>query len=154
MDWLLIYGLTIDWWIDYWLMDWLLIDWWIDCLWLIKQVTDWLGDHLIVWLIEWLINWLILLLPSINYCVLCCIVIIALLLCCRVSKNEDKNKMTLKNLATVFGPTLLRPAARHSQTQTMEQLFFLSAHEAMLQTTILLHFMNLRSNGVEFKRNA
>lgn len=69
----------------------------------------------------------------------------------RVAKHEEVNKMTLKNLATIFGPTLLRPAARNSQTQTMEQLFFLSAHEAMMQTTILLHLMTIRASGIEFK---
>jgi RhoGAP domain len=70
----------------------------------------------------------------------------------RVSKHEVLNKMTLKNIATVFGPTVLRPAKRTSQQKTIEQLFFLAAHDAMVQTTVLLHILTMRLNGAEFER--
>jgi breakpoint cluster region protein len=68
----------------------------------------------------------------------------------RVSQLESRNKMGLRNLATVFGPTLLRPANRHSQPKTMEQLFFLAAHEATVQTTVLYQLLMMRSSGVQF----
>lgn len=46
-----------------------------------------------------------------------------ILLFYRVAKNELVNKMSLHNLATVFGPTLLRPAEEKSMTgsQTFSQ---------------------------------
>lgn len=58
--------------------------------------------------------------------------------------------MSLHNLATVFGPTLLRPAAREQEQVSMDQLFSLGARDAMLQTGILLFFLNLKYKGVDF----
>ena len=34
---------------------------------------------------------------------------------CRVAEKETVNKMSLHNLATVFGPTLLRPSEKESK---------------------------------------
>ena len=64
----------------------------------------------------------------------------------RVSLREEQNKMTLHNLATVFGPTLLRPAIKDLQPMSME-LFSAGARDAMLQTGILLFFLNLQAQG-------
>lgn len=69
---------------------------------------------------------------------------------CRVATSKAGNKMTLQNLATVFGPTLLRPAVNEAQPQTMEELFSVGTREAMLQTSMLLYFLNLRANGAAF----
>lgn len=35
---------------------------------------------------------------------------------CRVAEKDSVNKMTLHNLATVYGPTLLRPAEDSSKS--------------------------------------
>ena len=39
----------------------------------------------------------------------------------RVAENESINKMSLHNLATVFGPTLLRPSEKDSKISTSSQ---------------------------------
>lgn len=69
----------------------------------------------------------------------------------RVSKNEEFNKMSLNNLAMVFGPTLLRPAAKDSHRTPMEQLIYQNG-EAMMQTAILLYFLNLKEKNYTFTR--
>lgn len=69
----------------------------------------------------------------------------------RVSQHESRNKMGLKNLATVFGPTLLRPPSRHSQPKTMEQLFCLAAHETAVQVTVIYQLLLMKSKGVQFE---
>jgi hypothetical protein len=56
--------------------------------------------------------------------------------------------MSLQNLATVFGPTLLRPAAKGAETQTMEELFSSGTRDAMMQTTMLMTFFHLRKKGM------
>lgn len=66
----------------------------------------------------------------------------------KVAQNEVENKMSLQNLATVFGPTLLRPAAKVAETQTMEELFSSGTRDAMTQTTMLMTFFNLRKKGM------
>ena len=73
---------------------------------------------------------------------------------CRVSEHESHNKMGLKNLATVFGPTLLRPPSRQSQPKTMEQLFCLAAHETAVQTTVIYQLLMMKCKGVQFETNA
>jgi len=70
----------------------------------------------------------------------------------RVSEHETHNKMGLKNLATVFGPTLLRPAPRNSQPKTMEQLFCLAAHETAVQTTAIYQLLLMKCKGVQFEK--
>jgi len=69
---------------------------------------------------------------------------------CSVAENESENKMSLQNLATVFGPTVLRPAVKGSEVQTMEELFSSGTRDAMMQTSILMTFLNLRKKGAEF----
>jgi len=61
--------------------------------------------------------------------------------------------MDLKNLATVFGPTLLRPPTRTSQPKTMEQLFCLAAHETAVQATVVYQLLLIKSRGVQFDKN-
>ena len=60
--------------------------------------------------------------------------------------------MGLKNLATVFGPTLLRSDSRNSQPKTMEQLFCLAAHETSVQVTVVYQLLLMSSKGVKFDK--
>lgn len=64
----------------------------------------------------------------------------------RVSAFKDANKMTLQNLATVFGPTLLRPAAKEEE-KTSGELLVAGAREALTQVAILQHLLSLRAKS-------
>ena len=55
--------------------------------------------------------------------------------------------MTLQNLATVFGPTLLRPAKKETGKLSMEELLSAGAREAMTQIGILRYLLNLQQRG-------
>lgn len=68
----------------------------------------------------------------------------------RISQSELQNKMSLHNLATVFGPTLLRPALKETEPQSMEAMFSQGARDAMMQTGILLYLLNLKVKGGDF----
>lgn len=68
---------------------------------------------------------------------------------CRVAEKETVNKMSLHNLATVFGPTLLRPSekesklpANPSQPISMTDSWSL---EVMSQVQVLLYFLQLEA---------
>lgn len=52
--------------------------------------------------------------------------------------------MNLHNLATVFGPTLLRPAPLDEPKEAAD-LFSIGAREAIIQTSILYYFMEVMS---------
>ncbi|KZS09651.1 putative Active breakpoint cluster region-related protein [Daphnia magna] len=60
----------------------------------------------------------------------------------RVNSKEVKNKMSLHNLATVFGPTLLRPAPTSDTPDSLDQLA-MGTIDVMAQAGIL-HFFLLR----------
>ncbi|KAE8634539.1 hypothetical protein XENTR_v10002344 [Xenopus tropicalis] len=65
----------------------------------------------------------------------------------RVAENESQNKMSLHNLATVFGPTLLRPSEKDSKipvnpTQPISMADSWSL-EVMSQVQVLLYFLQL-----------
>ncbi|KTG46480.1 hypothetical protein cypCar_00004130 [Cyprinus carpio] len=67
----------------------------------------------------------------------------------RIAEKESVNKMSLHNLATVFGPTLLRPAEKDSkiptnptQPITMGDSWSL---EVMSQVQVLLYFLQLET---------
>lgn len=67
----------------------------------------------------------------------------------RVAEKETVNKMSLHNLATVFGPTLLRPSEKESklptnpsQPITMTDSWSL---EVMSQVQVLLYFLQLEA---------
>ncbi|CAO2608408.1 Breakpoint cluster region protein, partial [Lemmus lemmus] len=67
----------------------------------------------------------------------------------RVAEKEPVNKMSLHNLATVFGPTLLRPSEKESklpanpnQPITMTDSWSL---EVMSQVQVLLYFLQLEA---------
>jgi len=55
--------------------------------------------------------------------------------------------MNLQNLATVFGPTLLRPAEKESGKQSVEELMSAGARDAMKQIEILFYILKLKQRG-------
>ncbi|XP_024132036.1 PH_BCR_vertebrate and RhoGAP_Bcr domain-containing protein [Oryzias melastigma] len=66
----------------------------------------------------------------------------------RVAENECINKMSLHNLATVFGPTLLRPSEKDSKISTSSQPLSMNdswSLEVMAQVQVLLYFLQLES---------
>uniref|UniRef100_A0A8C2WL32 ABR activator of RhoGEF and GTPase n=1 Tax=Cyclopterus lumpus TaxID=8103 RepID=A0A8C2WL32_CYCLU len=73
----------------------------------------------------------------------------------RVAEKEPINKMSLHNLATVFGPTLLRP----SELESAKALHITSAsdiwsHDVMAQVQVLLYYLQHPPiSFAELKRN-
>lgn len=68
----------------------------------------------------------------------------------RVNKHEAQNKMSLHNLATVFGPTLLRPGISNSRTDPKSRdPLAAGTVDVMAQAGILYCFlqMNIRENN-------
>uniref|UniRef100_A0A8C7XFT8 BCR activator of RhoGEF and GTPase n=1 Tax=Oryzias sinensis TaxID=183150 RepID=A0A8C7XFT8_9TELE len=67
----------------------------------------------------------------------------------RVAEKESVNKMSLHNLATVFGPTLLRPAEKDSKIPTNPtQPISMGdswSQEVMAQVQVLLYFLQLET---------
>uniref|UniRef100_A0A3B3RWJ8 BCR activator of RhoGEF and GTPase n=1 Tax=Paramormyrops kingsleyae TaxID=1676925 RepID=A0A3B3RWJ8_9TELE len=65
----------------------------------------------------------------------------------RVAENEIINKMSLHNLATVFGPTLLRPSEKDSKIPTNPTLPISMGDswslEVLSQVQVLLYFLQL-----------
>ncbi|XP_034548776.1 PH_BCR_vertebrate and RhoGAP_Bcr domain-containing protein [Notolabrus celidotus] len=64
----------------------------------------------------------------------------------RVAENECVNKMSLHNLATVFGPTLLRPSEKDSKISNSSQPISMNdswSLEVMAQVQVLLYFLQL-----------
>ena len=59
-----------------------------------------------------------------------------------MNSKEIQNKMSLHNLATVFGPTLLRPAPSKNEAENAD-LLAMSTIDVMAQAGIL-HFFLLR----------
>uniref|UniRef100_A0A8C5QIN1 Active breakpoint cluster region-related protein n=1 Tax=Leptobrachium leishanense TaxID=445787 RepID=A0A8C5QIN1_9ANUR len=58
----------------------------------------------------------------------------------RVAEKEPINKMSLHNLATVFGPTLLRPSEVESKAHT-NLASDIWSHDVMAQVQVLLYYM-------------
>lgn len=66
----------------------------------------------------------------------------------RINQHENENKMSLHNLATVFGPTLLRPGGRITNSKDKD-LLTLGTVDVMAQAGILycyLQEMNTRKD--------
>uniref|UniRef100_A0A7N8WKU5 Uncharacterized protein n=1 Tax=Mastacembelus armatus TaxID=205130 RepID=A0A7N8WKU5_9TELE len=66
----------------------------------------------------------------------------------RVAEIESINKMSLHNLATVFGPTLLRPSEKDSKISNSSQPISMNdswSLEVMAQVQVLLYFLQLES---------
>ncbi|XP_072288611.1 breakpoint cluster region protein isoform X1 [Eucyclogobius newberryi] len=65
----------------------------------------------------------------------------------RIAENESMNKMSLHNLATVFGPTLLRPSEKDSKLNSPQPISMNDCWslEVMAQVQVLLYFLQLES---------
>uniref|UniRef100_A0A8C5G7W2 Breakpoint cluster region protein-like n=1 Tax=Gouania willdenowi TaxID=441366 RepID=A0A8C5G7W2_GOUWI len=64
----------------------------------------------------------------------------------RVAENEISNKMSLHNLATVFGPTLLRPSEKDSKISISSQPICMNdswSLQVMAQVQVLFYFLQL-----------
>ncbi|KAJ6657262.1 hypothetical protein lerEdw1_002629 [Lerista edwardsae] len=73
----------------------------------------------------------------------------------RVAEKEPVNKMSLHNLATVFGPTLLRPSEAESSKGHLSLASDIWPHDVMAQVQVLLYYLqHLPISFAELKRNA
>ncbi|XP_020783964.2 PH_BCR_vertebrate and RhoGAP_Bcr domain-containing protein isoform X1 [Boleophthalmus pectinirostris] len=65
----------------------------------------------------------------------------------RIAENESINKMSLHNLATVFGPTLLRPSEKDRKSNSSQPISMNDCWslEVMAQVQVLLYFLQLES---------
>ncbi|XP_056140739.1 active breakpoint cluster region-related protein isoform X1 [Lampris incognitus] len=73
----------------------------------------------------------------------------------RVAEKEPVNKMSLHNLATVFGPTLLRPSESEStKGQQITSASDIWSHDVMAQVQVLLYYLQHPPiSFAELKRN-
>ncbi|KAJ7308785.1 hypothetical protein JRQ81_008050 [Phrynocephalus forsythii] len=71
----------------------------------------------------------------------------------RVAEKEPVNKMSLHNLATVFGPTLLRPSEGESKGH-LSSASDIWSHDVMAQVQVLLYYLqHAPISFAELKRN-
>ncbi|KAK1787593.1 hypothetical protein P4O66_016093 [Electrophorus voltai] len=72
----------------------------------------------------------------------------------RVAEKEPVNKMSLHNLATVFGPTLLRPSEAESNKPHVTLASDIWSHDVMAQVQVLLYYLQHSPiSFAELKRN-
>ncbi|KAJ8266321.1 hypothetical protein GJAV_G00129070 [Gymnothorax javanicus] len=72
----------------------------------------------------------------------------------RVAEKEPINKMSLHNLATVFGPTLLRPSESESSKGHITLASDIWSHDVMAQVQVLLYYLQHPPiSFTELKRN-
>ncbi|XP_059913295.1 active breakpoint cluster region-related protein isoform X2 [Gadus macrocephalus] len=73
----------------------------------------------------------------------------------RVAEKEPINKMSLHNLATVFGPTLLRPSESEiAKTLSITTASDIWSHDVMAQVQVLLYYLQHPPiSFAELKRN-
>jgi len=62
----------------------------------------------------------------------------------RVGEKSDVNKMGLNNLATIFGPNVLRPSSKSDSPMDLAQ----GTLDVMSQVGIFLYFLKLDSDDV------
>lgn len=65
----------------------------------------------------------------------------------RVNKHEGQNKMSLHNLATVFGPTLLRPGTSSRQDPKNRDPLAAGTVDVMAQAGILYCFLQMQMHA-------
>ncbi|XP_063060187.1 active breakpoint cluster region-related protein isoform X1 [Engraulis encrasicolus] len=72
----------------------------------------------------------------------------------RVAEKEPINKMSLHNLATVFGPTLLRPSENETSKAHVTLASDIWSHDVMAQVQVLLYYLQHQPISFsELKRN-
>uniref|UniRef100_A0A8B9KEG7 ABR activator of RhoGEF and GTPase n=1 Tax=Astyanax mexicanus TaxID=7994 RepID=A0A8B9KEG7_ASTMX len=72
----------------------------------------------------------------------------------RVAEKEPINKMSLHNLATVFGPTLLRPSESETSKPHITMASDIWSHDVMAQVQVLLYYLQHPPISIaELKRN-
>ena len=62
----------------------------------------------------------------------------------KVNKHEEQNKMSLHNLATVFGPTLLRPGTNNRSDPKNRDPLAAGTVDVMAQAGILYCFLQMQ----------
>jgi hypothetical protein len=70
----------------------------------------------------------------------------------RINQHEKHNKMSINNLATVFGPTLLRPGGKSTGNVSLDLLAAGTAN-CIAQTGILYFFLWKRANQEQLSGN-
>ncbi|XP_035209145.1 breakpoint cluster region protein-like, partial [Stegodyphus dumicola] len=71
----------------------------------------------------------------------------------RIHQSEATNKMSLHNLATVFGPTLLRPGSRSSSSSPSD-LLTAGTVDVMAQAGIFYFFLKRHAAGLQLKADS
>ena len=71
----------------------------------------------------------------------------------RVAAQSTHNKMSISNLATIFGPTLLHPAIKDSNVDPTI-LMVKAARDASLQSEILHFLIKLAASGKNIRKSA
>ena len=74
--------------------------------------------------------------------------------CFRVSKHESENKMSLNNLATIFGPTLLHPAVKDESKVSPAMLMMQGAQDVFIQAGVLYYFLDLVHSGKSIRKSS
>ncbi|XP_076453329.1 uncharacterized protein LOC143288590 [Babylonia areolata] len=88
-------------------------------------------------------------LPDINYYT--AVYILEHLL--RVTRYESENKMSIHNLSTIFGPTLLAPAPEKMTVSVME-LMTVGAEHCMKQSQVIHFYLALLVRGASLRRSS
>ncbi|XP_076434762.1 uncharacterized protein LOC143274737 [Babylonia areolata] len=70
-----------------------------------------------------------------------------------VSKNEKENKMTINNLSTIFGPTLLAPAVKETG-YSMSEMMSIGTEQCMKQSAVIYYFLNFLVKGGDLRRSS
>jgi len=68
----------------------------------------------------------------------------------RVAEHESSNRMSVRNLAMIFGPTLLHCSSCDHGAQTIQDLITKGPHEVVIQSSLLNTILELRAAGVQF----
>lgn len=89
-------------------------------------------------------------LPDVNY--YCIVSVIEHLV--KVSKHESENKMSLNNLATIFGPTLLHPAVKEESKVSPAMMMMQGAQDVFTQAAVLYYFLNLVNSGKSIRKSS
>ena len=70
-----------------------------------------------------------------------------------MSRSEKDNKMTIHNLSTIFGPTLLAPATKTTGV-SLSDMMSLGAEQCMKQSAVIYFFLSLLARGCSLRRSS